>query len=94
MLVNMSKIRGALILLSFLPLAVIFAVKDRFTALILMAVCILAAVALLYRHLGELTDLSPDNPKMKTLKLVTIVNISVFTACVIFALLLGFYTRV
>lgn len=86
---NINKTRAAIIVLSALALVASFVCKNQWIALVLMAVCVLAAVAILYRHLAELTDLSSTNPKMKTLKLVTIFNTSIFVACVIFALLLA-----
>ena len=39
-----------------------------------MAMCLLSAVLILYRHMGDLTDIAGDNPKMKTLKSITIFN--------------------
>lgn len=86
---NVNKTRGIIILLSFLSLVTALAFENKLIALILMAICMLAAVIILYRHLGELTDVSSENPKMKTLKLVTIFNIGIFVVCVIFAILLG-----
>ena len=86
---TVNKTRGIIILLSFLSLVTALAFENKLIALILMAICMLAAVIILYRHLGELTDISSDNPKMKTLKLVTIFNIGIFVVCVIFAILLG-----
>lgn len=87
--VNIDKTRGAIIFLSALALAASFVCKNKWIALALMVVCVLAAVAILYRHLAELTDLSSTNPKMKTLKMVTVFNTGVLVVCVIFALLLA-----
>lgn len=86
---NVNKTRCIIILLSFLSLVAALAFENKLIALILMAVCIFAAVIILYRHLGELTDLSCGNPKMKTLKLVTVFNIGILVICVAFAVLLG-----
>lgn len=49
----------------------------------------MGAVFALYRHLGELTDILADNPKMKTLKGVTIFNVAVLVVCVLAAILIG-----
>lgn len=86
---NVSKTRGIIILLSFLSLVAAFAFENKLISLILMTICVLAAVIILYRNLGKLTDISADNPKMKTLKLVTIFNVGILVVCVIFAILLG-----
>ena len=86
---NVNRTRGILVLLSFLSLVAALALENKLIALILMAVCVLTAVIILYRHLGELTDISSGNPKMRTLKLVTVFNIGIFVVCVIFAVLLG-----
>ena len=82
-----TKARGLIILLSFLSLAAALAFKNRSIALGLMALCVLGALLVLYRHLGELTELSPDNPKMKTLKLVTVFDAALFTVCALLAAL-------
>ncbi len=86
---NVNKTRGMILLLSFLSLAAALVFENKLIALVLMAVCILGAVMILYRHLEVLTDISRDNPKMKTLKLVTVFDIGIFAACVVFAVLLG-----
>ncbi len=86
---NVNKTRGMMILLSFLSLVAAVVFENKWIALPLMAVCILAAVMILYRHLEELTDISRDNPKMKTLKLVTVFDMGIFVACVVCAVLLG-----
>lgn len=85
----MNKTRGLIIVLSLLALASSFAFENKWVTLSLMTICTLAAVATLYRHLGDLTDISSDNPKMNTLKTVTIFNISILVGCVIFAILTG-----
>lgn len=86
---NVNKVRGLIILLSFLALASSFIFENKWVALILMAVCVVAAVVILYRHLEDLTDISKGNPKMKTLKTVTIFNISILILCIVFAFLTG-----
>lgn len=54
---NASKARGLIILLSILALAASLGIENKLVALILMSVCILSAALILYRHLGELTEL-------------------------------------
>lgn len=86
---NVNKTRGLIIMLSFFALASSFICENEWVILTLMAVCVFAAVAILYRHLEDLTDISKDNPKMKTLKTVTIFNVTIFIICVAFAILTG-----
>lgn len=86
---SVNKTRGIIIVLSILALAASLAIENKMVALILMSICISGAVFILYRHLGELTDISADNPKMKTLKGVTIFNIAVLVVCVLAAILIG-----
>lgn len=86
---NTNKARGIIILFSLLSLVAALAFKHSLIAILLMTVCMLSAVIILYQNLGELTELSGDNPKMKTLKLVTVFNAGVLIVCAIFAILLG-----
>ena len=86
---SVNKTREIIIVLSILALAASLAIENKMVALILMSICISGAVFILYRHLGELTDISADNPKMKTLKGVTIFNIAVLVVCVLTAILIG-----
>ena len=69
-----NKVRGTLIILSLLALLVSLVIENKMVALIVMSFCFLFAAIVLYQHLNELTDISPDNPKMETLKTVTIFN--------------------
>lgn len=85
---KVSKSRWIIILLSFLSLILSLTIENKLIALLMTAVCILAAVVILYRHLDELTDISEDNPKMKTLKAVTVFNTAIFVICIA-AVLLG-----
>ena len=84
-----TKSRGLILLLSFLSLISALSFKNRSIALGLMALCVLGSLLVLYRHLGELTELSPENPKMNTLKLVTVFDAAIFTVCALLAALLG-----
>lgn len=86
---NVNKTRGLILLLSFSALASSLIFKNKWIALLLMLVFILAAVSILYRHLEDLTDLSADNPKLGTLRAVTIFNISLLILTAVFALLTG-----
>lgn len=86
---NVNKSRGLIIGLSILSVVFSFAVKDKWAALSLMFFCIFMAIITLYKNLENLTDISSTNPKIKTLRIVTIFNISVLVLFMIFAVLTG-----
>ena len=60
---KINKVRGAIILLSFLALLAMLIFENDMIALGLSAICIVAALIMLYPNLAELTDISSDNPK-------------------------------
>lgn len=84
---NANKARGCIIALELLALLVLAAVHNRLLALLLSAAVLLSSIFILYGNLGVLTDLSPDNPKMKTLKLATVFDGIVMLSCVLWAVL-------
>lgn len=86
---KIHKVRGAIVVMSFLALLVMLIFENGLVTLGLSAICILAAVILLYANLAELTGISNDNPKVKTLKFVTIFDVVVFICCVAAAFLMG-----
>ncbi|GAB5084029.1 hypothetical protein Osc2_07970 [Ruminococcus sp. 25CYCFAH16] len=86
---NANKSRGIIILLSFLAVIFSFAFENQIISLIFMAVSMISAVFVLYRHINELTSLSDDNPKGKSLKAITIFNVTIFLICVVIAVLIG-----
>lgn len=86
---KINKVRGAIIFLSFLALLAMLVFEKSLIALVLSVFCILAAVIALYSNLAELTGISNDNPKVRTLKFVTIFDAVVVICCVAAALLIG-----
>lgn len=86
---KINKARGAIIFLSFLALLAMLIFENNLIALVLSVFCILAAVITLYPNLAELTDISNDNPKVRTLKFVTIFDAVIIICCVVVALLIG-----
>lgn len=86
---KINKVRGAIIFLSFLALLAMLVFENSLIALVLSIICILVAVVILYSNLAELTDISANNPKVKTLKFVTIFDAVVVICCVVAALLMG-----
>lgn len=85
---NRSEARGGILLLSFLAVLALLMVGNKLAAFLVSAACMLAAVWVLYRHLGELTDLSADNPKMKTLKIVTVFDAVLLLLLILFVVLM------
>ena len=79
---TVSKARGLIIALSFLSLLVSLVVKIPILSILLMTGCLLFAILVLYRHMGELCDLPEDHPKNRTLKAATIFNVILLAACV------------
>ena len=86
---KINKVRGAIIFLSFLALLAMLIFEKSLIALVLSVFCILAAVIALYSNLAELTGISNDNPKVRTLKFVTIFDAVIVICCVVAALLIG-----
>lgn len=82
-----SEARGGILLLSFLAVLALLIVGNELAAFLVSAACMLAAIWVLYRHLGELTDLSADNPKIKTLKFVTVFNAVLLLLLILFVVL-------
>ncbi|MBQ8556852.1 MAG: SdpI family protein [Clostridia bacterium] len=69
-------------LFSFAALVIAVIARDTVVSTVLTLICIFASLAILYPNLAKLSNVSQDNPKVKTLKSVTIFNI-VFIAAVI-----------
>lgn len=89
-----GKARGLILILEVFTLLTMALAHSRPPAAILSAAALLATLFVLYRNLGALTDISADNPKMKTLKLVTVFDVTVLFSCVLWAVLvrLGIWT--
>lgn len=77
----MSKIRVAIDVLSVLAFISAIAIKDKRIALIVMIFCVIVAAVLLFGNIEDVTDLSIINPKMNTLKHVTLFNVFLFGFC-------------
>ena len=83
---SVRRSRGIILALSLLA-AVLSVVWEGIAALLLSSACLVGAVLILYRHLGELSGVSEDSPKLKTLRFVTIFDVSILLLCVGAALL-------
>ncbi len=83
-----NKLRWLIRLLPLLAFFLSIAFENKLISVSIIAVCILAALLLLYCNLDKLTaSISSGSPKMKTLKLVTVFDGLLFTAIVIFIIL-------
>lgn len=83
----MSLRNAKRLLAVFSLVALIISVIARSSAIstILVLICVAASLAILYPNLAKLSNISDDNPKVKTLKSVTIFTISYFAVVVLFA---------
>ena len=75
------------LLAGFSLAALIIAIIARNSAIstVLVLICVAASLGILYPNLAKLSNISEDNPKVKTLKSVTIFTASYFAAIVLFA---------
>ncbi|MGM9662526.1 MAG: SdpI family protein [Oscillospiraceae bacterium] len=79
---RVNRLRYVILLLSLLSLAASLLIPQRLVAIVLAGACLLTAVVVLYLHLEELTPISPTNPKMRTLRGVTLCNIALVAALI------------
>lgn len=84
---SVNKSRGMILFLSFIGLIVAMVLQNSAAALLLTGGCFLAAEWVLYRHLGELSNLDEDSPKVKTLRMVTVFDVLILLLCIGAALL-------
>lgn len=74
-------------ILSAIALAASLIIRNEAVSAALVLLCASAAICILYRKLPELSKISADNPKVKTLRFITVFNAAVIAALVIFAYL-------
>lgn len=84
---SVNKSRGMILFLSFTGLIVALVLQNGVAALLLTGGCFLAAEWVLYRHLDELSNVSEDSPKLKTLRFVTLFDVFLLLLCIGAALL-------
>ncbi len=84
---NANKAKRIIHVLAILTLMVLLLFGAHPIAHVVGAACVLVSVLLLYRYLPELSNVSPENPKTKTLRLVTIINIMIVIGCILLAIL-------
>lgn len=74
--------------LSILALLLALILRNDILSIVLVLVCLLSALAILYRNLAGLTNISEDNPKLRTVRSVTIFNVVIIVGIVVFAILI------
>lgn len=84
---QIRKVRGLILFLSFLSLIFVLVNKNQLLSIIVMGVSILSSIVILYRHLTLLTMETTNHIKLRTLKIVTIINILIFILCIMFVVL-------
>jgi len=85
--VNVNKARIAIGLLSVIALILAIVIQNEVVSFVVISICALASIIILYKHLPQLSNVSENNPKVKTLKGITIANIILVIALVILAVL-------
>lgn len=81
---NVKRVLGGL---SFAALIIAVLARNTIVSVILVFLCMAASIVILYPNLAKLSNISEDNPKVKSLKAVTIFNI-IFVAVVILLVVL------
>lgn len=75
-----NKKRGAILLLSFLSLAVSLGVNNEIVSLTLFGACILGTVIVFYRNLTLLTGTAATSAQLRAVRVVTIFNVVLIAA--------------
>ena len=86
---NLKNVKRLLAGLSLAALIVALIARNSTVATILVLVCVVASLAILYPNLAQLSNISEDNPKVKTLKGVTIFTVAYLGIVVLFATAAG-----
>lgn len=71
---DVIKLRMMISILSFATLGVCLLARNTWVSLVLIAVCLLIALALLGKNISLLYNITDDNPNKKTIRLVTVFN--------------------
>lgn len=90
LLLQANKKRGLIIGFSFLTMLIALLIKNEVVSILLVGVCVFAAVIVLYRNLALLTSITTDDLKTGILRITTFFNIAVLTVGIVFALLVAF----
>ena len=63
--------------------------RNTIVSTVLTLICVFASLAILYPNLAKLSNVSEDNPKVKTLKSVTIFTVIFFGIIVLLVAIIG-----
>ena len=74
--------------LAVVSLLVSLFIKNDLVSMILILLSLIAALVILYRNLAKLSNVSAENPKLRTVRLVTIFNILFVLTVIVFAVLI------
>ena len=85
---NVNKSKTIICGLSFLALFIALLIQNEILSSVLILLCLSAALFFLYRNLASLSNVSEDNPKLKTVRFITIFNVVVIAGVVVFAFLI------
>lgn len=85
-----GKKRGLILFLSFAAMLMALLVRDETMSILLAGVCMLMAVAILYRNLALLTSITTDDLKIGVLRITTVFHIIVLVIGLLFAILESF----
>lgn len=79
---RVTKVHTIISILSFAALAICLVVRDTWVSFALIVACLLIALALLGGNISHLANIVEDNPKVKTIKFVTVFNAVCFLGVV------------
>lgn len=84
-----SRKRGMILFLSFLAMLMALIVKNEIVSVVLVGVCMAAAVVILYRNLALLTSVTTEDLRIGVLRAATVFNGVVFVVGIAAAILIG-----
>ena len=89
LLLQANKKRGQILTLSFLSMIIALSIDKEAVSILLVGICMVIAVAILYRNLALLTRITTDDLKVGILRITTIFNVSILLTGIVFAILVG-----
>lgn len=84
---NVSTVKKVIAILSIVAVFLSFLAHSSTISMVAVIICTLASIVLLLRYLPQLSDLSPDNPKIHTLRWITVAGIIIALGCIVLAVL-------
>ena len=86
---SLKNAKHLLGMLSFTALIIAAIGRNTIVSTFLTLICVFASLAILYPNLAKLSNVSEDNPKVRTLRSVTIFTFVFFSIIVLLAVLIG-----